>query len=651
MNDPILAARTRALVQASLKRKGCPIGAILEAERLLVVDVAWQRMVLLDKGQPAAVYATSTALNGLGSEEGSYKTPLGWHRIHGRIGEGQPTGMIFKARIPTGEIWPGEERAEDLITTRILTLEGLEDGVNRGQGVDSLERFIYIHGTNQEDKLGKPLSKGCLRMANADVLDLFDKIQEGDPMVIVDLPARAMGHLHFAGVAGSGMSAIAQFICNEESTQVSGSDRAFDRGQQEQRRKQLEELGIHIFPQDGSAISEACCGVVYSTAVEESVPDFARAKELGLPLIHRSEILAHIVSTMRTIAVTGTSGKSTTVAMVFELLRGAGLDPSLITGGELGSLQALGHWGNAWRGSSDLLVIEADESDGSVVRYKPAIGVVLNLQKDHKEESVVMEMFRAFRKNVKERLIIGECANLEEFRDKAMIFGFGENCALRAEALKLGPESSSFQVEGTAYHLPVPGRHNVENALAALAIGRALDVPLEAMAEPLSRYQGVARRFQITGVKNGITVVDDFGHNPAKVAASLATAHARAGSGRVWAVYQPHAFSQTKFLWNDFVESFSTNLRSQDCLFMLEVFYAGGTAQRDFSAADLARDIAAKGAYARFAPSRGWLAQEIARSAKPGDLVIVMGARDPSLTDLTKAILAGLATSHTENRC
>jgi len=638
--DPVLAARYRSLALANL-RQSAPLDAIPDV--LMVVDVARQRLGFLDKGRLVLEYPVSTALKGLGCEEGSYRTPTGWHRVHACIGADAPTGMIFRGRIATGERWNGENREEDLILTRILTLEGLEEGLNRGPGRDSLHRYIYIHGTNQEERIGEPVSHGCIRMRNADIMELFDRVPEGTRVLIVSgietQDALGLGRLHFAGIGGSGMSALAQFVAMRGG-QTSGSDRSFDRGQNPESQAQLKKLGVTLHPQNGSGVTPDCCAVIYSTAVEETVPDFAEARRQGIPLIHRSELLAHLVGLQRSIAVSGTSGKSTTTAMVFEILRGCGLDPSVITGGDLRLLQNEGLWGNAWAGKSEFLVIEADESDGSLVRYRPAVGVVLNLQKDHKEEAVVAEMFRVFQSRTREALVLGEAENLAEFRDGSPIFGFGESATVRATAIEMGSEGSCFNVGEVHFSLPVPGLHNIENALAAIAACQTIGVQLSDMVEPLSRFQGVARRFQLLGEARGVQVIDDFGHNPAKVAASIRTAHLRAR--RVLAIFQPHGYGPMRFLRADFVKTFAEELHPEDRFWMLEVFYAGGTATRDFSSADITEEIRQAGAQAEFAPSRDWLVARIASVAQEGDLVLVMGARDPSLTDLAKSILAAL---------
>jgi len=640
--EPLLQARYRSLLlQAGprpAEREAVPAG------RCLVVDVARQELGLLDGGALVAVYPVSTAAAGVGSADGSLRTPPGWHRIHRRIGAGAALDTVFRDRLDRGERWDGGERPDDLILARILTLDGLEPGRNQGPGCDSRARTIYLHGTNHPDRLGSPVSHGCVRLAVADVVDLFERVAEGDPLLVADREPGplGLGRLHFAGCGGSGMSALAQYVA-QRGGRASGSDRRFDQGDGAEAQGCLARLGVALYPQDGSGVGEDCAAVVYSTAVEAQVPDFAEARLRGIPLVHRSELLARFVAERRTLAITGTSGKSSTVAMVFEILRGAGRDPSVITGGDLVALQQEGLWGNAWAGGSDLLVVEADESDGSVVRYHPAVGVILNLQRDHKEMDVVAAMFQAFRAQGREGFVVGEPANLAPFAQGATVFGFGPGAQVRAEDLVADGEGSSFRVGSTAFHLNVPGRHNVANALAAIAACQAVQVPLAAMVAPLARFQGVARRFQVLGSARGVEVVDDFAHNPAKVTAALRTAHLR--SGRVLAVFQPHGYGPMRFLRADFVAAFAAELRPQDRLWLLDIFYAGGTATRDIASADVAAEIARTGVRADFAASRAILVAELCACARAGDLVLVMGARDPSLSALAGSILAALSRS------
>jgi UDP-N-acetylmuramate--alanine ligase len=647
MTGDVNADRAVARARAALGRPSSPFREL--PQRLLLVDVPRQRLDLIVDGTMVAEIEVSTAAAGVGGEAGSLRTPPGWHRIHARIGADQPLGAVFESRVPTGVIWSGETRDDDLILTRVLTLEGLEPGINQGPGHDSLERYIYLHGTNHEDHLGTPASHGCVRLSNPDIAWLFDHVEVGDPVVVVGDEGRSaypdpLGHerFHFAGIGGSGMSALAQFQVMAGG-RVSGSDRAFDRGERGELERRLRQLGIGIHAQDGSGVRGDCAALVLSTAVESEVPDYAVARELGVPTLHRSELLAHFVATYRTAAIAGTSGKSTVVGMTFAVLRGAGQRPSLITGGELLELQRQDLIGNAFSDpGSELLVIEADESDGSLVHYQPAVGAVLNLQKDHKEMSEVEVLFERFRRQSSQGFVTGEDANLEALAKGASeIFGFGPRASVRGEAVELAADGSRFSVHGVAFTLPCPGMHNVANALAAIAVCRTLGVDLGAMVEPLAHFAGVARRFHSLGSARGIEVIDDFAHNPAKLKAAIATARAR--GRRVLAVYQPHGFGPTRFLRPDLVEAFAEALGGEDRLWLLEVFYAGGTARRDFSASEIVDELRERGVDARFT-HRERLAGEILAQAREGDVVLVMGARDPSLTGLARGVLEGLAS-------
>ena len=641
--DPNAAARAGELARAGLQRRGAPSEL---PSRLLVVDAERQTGTWFEDGKPTTIWPVSTARLGIGGAANSYRTPPGWHRIERKIGQNAPSGTRFVAREPNGEIWSGEDSDDDLILTRVLTLRGVEEGVNSGPGCCSLERYIYIHGTNQQQLLGRPASHGCVRMSNEAVCVLFERIEEGDYAFIAAPALSAIpdpfggGRFHYAGLGGSGMSALAQFQAMKGGT-ASGSDRAFDNGERTQLRQQLEALGIKVLPQDGSGVGPDCAALAVSTAVEEQVPDFAAARAKGIPIVHRSELLAHFVELNRTIAVSGTSGKSTVTAMIFEILRGCGRDPSVITGGDLRLLQAQGLPGNAYAGASDLLVIEADESDGSLVRYAPAVGVILNLHRDHKEMSEVAGMFAVLRARAREALVVGDDDNLDALSGGALRFGFGPKANIRGEDIQLEGGGGRFLVRDIQFSLPVPGKHNVANALAAIAACHAIGVQLVEMIGPLSRFQGVGRRFQTIGMARGIEVVDDFAHNADKIAAAIRTARLRAG--RVLAVYQPHGYGPTRFLRQDFVNTFTRELDASDRLWLLEIFYAGGTATRDFSAADIVAEIAQRGVKAEFAPSRDWLVSRIAAEAKEGDLVLVMGARDPSLTQFARNIVAAVA--------
>ncbi|HAH07441.1 MAG TPA: hypothetical protein DCM05_13130 [Elusimicrobia bacterium] len=445
--------------------------------------------------------------------------------------------------------------------------------------------------------------------------------------------------LHFVGIGGTGMSALAQFHSFGQAA-TTGSDRLLDRGQIAEWRSGFEALGIRLFPQDGSGITQATGRVVVSTAVEDTNPDIAKAKALGRPLVHRADFLAEQVAAHRALAVSGTSGKSTVTAMVYEVLEAAKRSPSVITGGGLRLLEARGLLGNAARGSSDLLVIEADESDGSLVRYAPWLGLLLNVGKDHKDLADLMEIFKAFRSHCGRFVVNGDAANLGEFLPGAKTFGFSSGCAVRGQELDLAPGRIRFRANGVFFELPLDGEHNAMNALAASAACLEAGVPLEASAEALRSYKGVMRRFERVGTARGVTVVDDYAHNPDKVRAALAAA--KLCAPRVLAVFQPHGYGPTRFLKDDFIAAFSESLRPEDRLWMPEIYYAGGTAVKNISAADLVSPIAERGRRASFLPDRKDVAAAVAAEAREGDLVLLMGARDPSLSAYARSLLAAL---------
>lgn len=437
------------------------------------------------------------------------------------------------------------------------------------------------------------------------------------------------------------MSALAQFHAMGGGA-ATGSDRLIDRGEIADLRGKLEDLGVRFFPQDGSGVDADTSRVVVSTAIEDDNADVARARALGVPIIHRSDHLSELVASHKTLAVTGTSGKSTVTAMVFEILAASGRSPSIITGGALRRLEDDGLLGNAFRGGSDLLVIEADESDGSVVRYEPWIGALLNVGKDHKEIPVLLEMFRAFRSLSKRFVVNGDAPALAEFRDGSRTFGFAQDCAVRASGLDLAPGRTSLTIGGVPFELPLDGRHNAENALAAAAVCLEAGVSLEESAAALKGYRGIVRRFERLGIAGGVMVVDDFAHNPDKVRAVLAAAAACAP--RVLAVYQPHGYAPTRFLKDDFIAAFTAALRPEDRLWMPEIYYAGGTTAKTISSADLISPLAEKGKRARFLADRAEIVAEVVKEARPGDMVLVMGARDPSLGAFARGLLAALRT-------
>lgn len=440
----------------------------------------------------------------------------------------------------------------------------------------------------------------------------------------------------FIGVAGAGMSAIAQYL-KGIGKDVSGSDRYFYPGEYNRTKEQLEAEGIRCFLQDGSGISDKTQLIVVSTAIEDTVVEVQKAKELNIPIIKRSELLAVITKIKKTVAVAGTSGKSTVSAMLFQILQDAGLQPSIISGAGLTRIIKQGKIGNAAVGTGDWLIIEADESDGSVVQYEPEIGLLLNIDKDHQETEELIDLFTTFKNNTKGLFVVNQSSTLAKTLSVNPEHDFGhenEDAKYTVTDFRQNGFELSFRVLGQAVLMHAIGRHSAENAAAAIAVAHQIGVDLKICADSLEHYEGIYRRHQILGQKNGIWVIDDYAHNPAKCAASIRACQPLAEKVVAW--FQPHGYGPTRFLRNDFVEEISAVLRSQDEIWMSEIFYAGGTAVKDISANDLIEDIKAKGKNAYFVEHRDELLDKIRPHLGENSVLLLMGARDPSLEEFCK---------------
>jgi len=449
-------------------------------------------------------------------------------------------------------------------------------------------------------------------------------------------------NVFFIGVAGVGMSAIAQYL-KGIGKEVSGSDRYFHPGEYNRTKEQLEAEGIHCFLQDGSGISDKTDLVVVSTAIEDTVFEVQKAKELGITIIKRSELLSIIAKSKKTIAVAGTSGKSTTSAMLYQILLDADLEPSIISGAGLTSIIKDGKIGNAAVGKGDWLIIEADESDGSVVQYEPEIGLLLNIDKDHQEIDELIELFTIFKKNTKGLFVVNQSNTLAKTlsANPQNDFGFeNEDAGYSAQNFDQNGLSLTFDLHNQKFQMTSLGRHSVENAAAAIAVAHQIGVPLETCAASLSKYEGIYRRHQILGQKNGVWVIDDYAHNPAKCAASIRACQPLAEKVIAW--FQPHGYGPTRFLRHDFVDEISNALRPQDEIWMSEIFYAGGTAVKDISADDLIQDIKTKGKNATFVEDRNNLLEALRPELKKGTVLLLMGARDPGLEDFCKNLYNGI---------
>jgi len=446
-------------------------------------------------------------------------------------------------------------------------------------------------------------------------------------------------HIFFIGVAGTGMSAIAQYLAGT-GKQISGSDRYFLAGVYNETKEKLEAENIQCFLQDGSGITGKTDLVVVSTAVEDTVFEVQKAKELNIPIIKRSALLALIAESKRTIAVGGTSGKSTTSAMLFSILEYAGLQPSIISGAGLVSIIKEGKIGNAKVGTGEWLVIEADESDGSIVQYHPEVGLLLNIDKDHQEIDELMSIFDTFKNNTSKLFVVNQSNHLSKqlSADVQHDFSTDENTTAGYTSTNFHQQGLSiqFNIQHSTFNINTVGKHNMENALAASCVANQLGVALDTCAAALKNYEGIYRRHQVLGNKHGVWLIDDYAHNPAKCAASIAACQYIAPKVVAW--FQPHGYGPTRFLRNDFVKEIAAVLRPEDEIWMSEIFYAGGTAVKDISANDLIMDIKALGKNAFFVEDRN----EFLKTARPhmtdNCVLLLMGARDPGLEAFGKQV-------------
>jgi UDP-N-acetylmuramate--alanine ligase len=442
----------------------------------------------------------------------------------------------------------------------------------------------------------------------------------------------AYQHIFFIGIAGTGMSAIAQYLAGTGKS-VSGSDRYFVAGQFNDTRTKLEADGVQCFEQDGSGISNQTELVVVSTAIESTVPEVQKAIALGITILKRSEVLALIAASKKTIAIGGTSGKSSTSAMLFDILKRAGMSPGIVSGAGLVSLIRNNKIGNAAVGNGDWLIIEADESDGSIVQYHPEIGVLLNVDKDHQEMEELIQIFSTFRDHTKSRFIVNQGNQWSAKLSKNVLHDFSghpdvpagyQATHFRQEGMKV-----QFSINGYPFEMKTVGRHNMENALAAVAVAHQLGVSFETAAEAILQYEGIYRRHQVLGESNGITLIDDYAHNPVKCAASIHACQPIAPKVIAW--FQPHGYGPTRFLKDDFIEEIAKALRPDDEVWMSEIFYAGGTATKDISANDLIEGIKAKRKKAFFVADRNHFFEAVKERLSNPSVLLLMGARDPSL--------------------
>ena len=446
----------------------------------------------------------------------------------------------------------------------------------------------------------------------------------------------------FCGISGSGMSALAQ-VLNARGYEVFGSDRSFDNGQDLAYKTALESVGIKVFKQDGSAVSEKTDCLYVSSAVEESIKDVKKAMELGVKIQKRSDLLAEIFNAVPlNIAVGGTSGKTTLTAMIGFVLDKLGKNPTVINGGLLKNYTHQKGIPNVILGGNELCVVEADESDGSIEKYNPYVAVVNNITIDHKPIEELQELFSDFILRAKYGVVNLDCKNSEVLlKLKANLKTFSiKNSKADVFLTDIKPLKNgvSYKLGGQVFTLNLIGAFNVLNAAAAMAALMCLDILPQDVAKALESFTGTKRRLDVIGTRKGVTVIDDFAHNPDKVLASMSAL--RDYEGRLLVMFQPHGFAPMRMMGREIMESFVKTMQKDDRLFVPEIFYAGGSVVKDISSKDLVAHAVKSGLQAQFFENRDEVKKHILKVVEPGDRIVIMGARDNSLPAFCEQILS-----------
>ena len=467
-----------------------------------------------------------------------------------------------------------------------------------------------------------------------------------------------LGDYFFCGIGGSGMTPLA-LIIQARGGRVEGSDRAFDQGRNSERFDFLRARGMLLHPQDGIKRAEQI--LVTSTAVEETVPDVQAARRIGAAIITRANLLAQLFNRAALgVGVAGTSGKSTTVGMIGWILHRAGRSPTIMNGADMKNFTGEDSpVASARVGEGDIFVSEVDESDGSIALFEPRMAVVNNISLDHKSLDELRALFSGF--IAKAQTVVLNLDNAETAALAADMMKPGDAKPAqavtyslrdtRADLLAFAPVQSptgvAFQVkardtgEAVTVELKVPGLHNVANALGALSVAKACGVSLAEAAAHLGAFSGIRRRLEVVGTANEIAVIDDFAHNPDKISATLETMHAF--PGRLLLMFQPHGYGPIRLMRNALVDCFASALRDEDVLVMPEPVYFGGTVDRSVGSGDIVCDIERRGRKAFAFPDRSACGDALVRLARRGDRIVVMGARDDSLSQFAHELVRRLA--------
>ena len=439
---------------------------------------------------------------------------------------------------------------------------------------------------------------------------------------------RKIQHVHFVGIGGSGMSGIAEVLLNLGYT-VSGSDLELTGV-----TRHLTTLGAKVSEGHASSHVEGAGVVVTSTAVRSDNPEVLEARRLGVPVIPRAEMLAELMRLKYGVAVAGSHGKTTATSMVALVLDRGGLDPTVVVGGRLGTLGS-----GARLGKGEFMVAEADESDRSFLKLSPTVAVVTNIDREHldtyRDLTDIQETFLGFVNKVPFYGSAVLCLDDTSLQDllprverRVVTFGISPQASVSVRDLEVAPTRSTYTAtfDGEALGpvtLPVPGAHNVANSLAAVAVGLDLDVSFDAIQAGLEAFTGVDRRFQERGEAGGVLVLDDYGHHPTEIRVTLETLRRRAGDRRTVVLFQPHRFSRTQALWDDFCRVF----HQADRLLLTDVYPASEEPIPGVDAEGLARGIAERGhREVKFAGDLKAATEQLAKEVREGDVVLTLGA-------------------------
>ncbi|WP_439567848.1 Mur ligase family protein [Sphingopyxis sp.] len=453
----------------------------------------------------------------------------------------------------------------------------------------------------------------------------------------------------FCGIGGSGMLPLAMIVAARGAS-VSGSDRSRDQGRSPEKFAWLERQGIAFYPQDGSGPKPGQI-LVASAAVEDSVPDIAAANALGLARMTRADLNAALFNAAdKAIGVGGTSGKSTVTGMIGWILDRVGKKPTVMNGAVMRNFAHDDRpFASALVGDDALYVSEVDESDGSIALYRPDVAVVTNISLDHKSLDELHALFGDF--VAKARIAVINADDPESAPlfnpDNNLRFGFGDGAALRGSDFTALPDGCRFKVHFLAttheVRLGMPGRHNAMNALAAIAAARAINISVADSVAALADFTGLARRYEVLGQVGGVTVIDDFAHNPDKVAATLAAVAEL--PGRALLFFQPHGYGPLRQMGRELAASFAGGMRDGDKLFVCDPVYFGGTVDRSVGSEALVAAIVAGGGDAVHLTTRANCGAAMLDEAKPGDRILILGARDDTLTDFGRDLLEKLRTA------